>query len=355
MFDGSKIKCVIIEKGEQYHDKHEHSNAKSYKKLNNTEQKITPEFIIKRVKSAGIAGMGGAGFPSHIKLMSSSDKKIDTVLINGAECEPYITADDRVMQEKTEELYRGLELIRIAVNAEKGLIACENNKPQALKQLRKHSGKFENLDCVALESRYPHGAEKHLIKAVLDREVPRRGLPMDVGVVVNNVQTSVAIAEAVDLAKPLIERVITVSGRGLVSPANLRVPVGTTVSDILDYCGGIDTENYLPVMGGPMTGFKIEDKQIPITKTNYGLVILSEKEYKESESRVCIRCGKCVDACPVYITPNRITDFINNNMYDEAEELGLSDCIECGACAFVCPSKRPLLRWLQEGKAALNE
>ncbi|MFW6270860.1 MAG: electron transport complex subunit RsxC [Bacillota bacterium] len=319
------------------------------------ESKITPELVRERVEKAGVAGMGGACFPTHVKLNPPSDKPIDTVIINGAECEPYITVDDRLMQEKAEELYQGLELIRITVGAEKGIVACEVNKPKALEILQEEAEKWQKLEAVPLDTRYPHGAEKHLIKAVLNREVPLRKLPMDVEVVVNNVQTAIAIKKAVYDGKPLISRVTTVSGRGVKSPKNLNIPFGTTVQDVMDYCGGVDTDRFIVIIGGPMTGFQIDNYTIPVDKGTTGIIILNENEYEDSETRVCIRCGKCVNVCPMYLTPNRIVDYVNNDMYSEADIIGINDCIECGACAFACPSKRPLLRWIREGKAALNE
>ncbi len=349
-FEDTTVKSIIIEK-----DDDSQQEIETMEKVSEEELEENPLLVKEIVRKAGIVGMGGAGFPTHVKLVPPPEKPINTILINGAECEPYMTVDDRLMREETEKLFRGLDLIRKAVGAEKGIVGCEANKPEALKQLRKEAKNWDYLEADALDTRYPHGAEKHLIQAILNREVPVKGLPMDVGVIVNNVQTAVAIAEAVDNGKNLIERVITVSGRGLAKPANLKVPVGTTIKDIIDYCGGIQIEENIPVLGGPMTGYKIEDQTIPVTKTSIGIVILSREEYDESETRVCIRCGKCVDVCPVYITPNRITDFINRGMYDEAERLNNEDCIECGACAFTCPSKRPLLRWLRKGKAVLQQ
>ena len=349
MFGASRVTSVVIERKQAGKDSIDFAE-----KIISGETDESPQSVRNITRRAGIAGMGGAGFPTHIKLNPPEDKEVNTVLINGAECEPYLTVDDRLMQEETERLFRGLELIRTTVDAKRGIIGCEANKPLALEAMQQEAQNWEKLTAVPLDTRYPHGAEKHLIKAVLDREVPLRGLPMDVGVVVNNVQTAIAITRAVEEGIPLIERVITVSGRGLSKQANVRVPIGTRIKDVIAYCGGIADEDYIPVIGGPMTGYRIDNLDIPVLKTTTGLVVLSREEFQESETRVCIRCGKCVDVCPMFITPNRICDYINNEMYEEADAIGLQDCIECGACAFACPSKRPLLRWLRKGKAVLK-
>ncbi|SDL63339.1 electron transport complex subunit RsxC [Halarsenatibacter silvermanii] len=344
--DDSMINCMVIENQGQSHDEMTLEPEYSFDELDK-------EKIVNRVKNAGIVGLGGACFPTHVKLSPPDDKPIDTVIINGAECEPYLTVDDRLMREKTELLFQGLQLIMKASGAEKGIVSSEINKPKAVEAIREEAENWDNLDGVPLDTRYPHGAEKHLIKAVLDREVPRRGLPMDVGVIVNNVQTTTKIAEALYRGRTLIDRVLTVSGRALQDQKNLAVPVGTPIKDVIDYCGGTETENYYTIMGGPMTGKRVEKMQIPVGKGT-SLVVLSEEEYNDPEKRVCIKCGKCVDVCPMYLPPNRITAFVNNEMYKEAEIAGLNDCIECGACAFVCPAKRPLVRWIQRGKAAAD-
>ncbi len=343
--DGSEINCLLIENTGQ-------NNSEILLDRDFDPQNPEPEDIVNIVREAGIVGLGGACFPTHIKLAPPEDKPIDTIIINGAECEPYLTVDDRLMQEKTNTLFKGLELILQAVNAEKGIVASEINKPEAIKAIRAEAENWDNLEGVPLDTRYPHGAEKHLIKAVLNREVPRRGLPMDVGIIVNNVQTAVKIAEAFYEGRSLVDRVITVSGRGLEKQMNLVVPIGTSLQDVIDFAGGIAVEDYYTIVGGPMTGKRVNNHKVPVAKGTSGIVVLSREEYSDAETRVCIRCGKCVDVCPMYLPPNRITAFVNNEMYEEAEIAGLNDCIECGACAFVCPAKRPLLRWIQRGKAA---
>ncbi len=345
--DGSMIDCMIIENEGQ--DNEEKLLSPIYKR-----EELSSDKIVERVKKAGIVGLGGACFPTHVKLTPPDDKPIDTVIINGAECEPYLTVDDRLMQEKTDILFEGLEMIMMSSGAEKGIVSSEINKPKAVEAIREEAENWEDLSGVPLDTRYPHGAEKHLIKAVLNREVPRRGLPMDVGVIVNNVQTTTKIAEAVYKGRTLIDRVITVSGRAIEEPKNLLVPVGASMEDVINYCGGPAEDKFYTIMGGPMTGKRVESLKVPVGKGTSGIVLLTEEEYSDPEKRVCIKCGKCVDVCPMYLPPNRITAFVNSEMYDEAEIAGLHDCIECGACAFVCPAKRPLLRWIQRGKAAAD-
>ena len=345
---GSKSEAIIIKRDKSAKFKRPDFNLKSKKEK-------SAEEIKEIIKDSGIIGMGGAGFPTHIKLSPPADKPIDTVIINGSESEPYVAVDDRTIQEKTAKIFRGLELIKKVVGAENGLIVSEDNKDKAIEKLGTEAKNWPELDYQIVDSTYPHGAEKKLIEACLNREIPEGELPMEVGVVVNNVQTAVAIAEAVDEEQPVVDRIVSVSGHGIKSPKNLIVPIGTPIKELIDYCGGLVSEDSVLIIGGTMTGFRAESTEIPITKTGFGIIVLSQAEYKEYESRVCIRCAKCVDACPVYITPNRITDFINNDYLEEAEALSLASCIECGSCAYVCPAGRPLLRWLREGKARLRE
>ena len=336
--------CILIEK-----DKEEVELEKE-----EIDRKLLPEVetIRKRVEAAGIIGMGGAGFPTHVKLSPPPEMEIDTVIINGAECEPFLTVDHRLLLEEYEDLFRGLELIKKAVGAENGIIAIELNKKDAIEKLQQKAADWPGIEVQALDTRYPHGAEKHLIKAVLDREVPKGELPMAVNVVVNNVQTAVKIARAVDFEEAVIDRVLTVSGEALKTPSNLRVPIGTSIQDVVEFCGGPkDKEDYQIIVGGPMTGINIDDWTIPVTKGTSGVVLITAEEYADSETRPCIRCGRCGEVCPMYLAPNRITAFINNDLLERSLEVGLMDCIECGACAYICPSKRPLVRWLKRGKA----
>ncbi|MFW6268434.1 MAG: electron transport complex subunit RsxC [Bacillota bacterium] len=343
MPERGEMECILIKKDDKKQNLNNFEIAKN--------EDITPEIIRERVEKAGVVGLGGACFPTHVKLNPPEEKEIDTVIINGAECEPFLTVDHRLLLEEYTALFRGLQLIKNAVGAQKGIIAIEVNKQDAIDKLQEKITDWPDLEVTPLDTRYPHGAEKHLIKAVLDREVPLGELPMEVGVVVNNVQTAIKIARAVDEGSPLISRVITVSGDALKKPTNLEVPIGTSIKDVIEYCGGASTDKFQVVVGGPMTGINADNTSTPITKGTSGVVLIPADEYSDSEKRACIRCGKCVDVCPMYLSPNRICDFVNNDLIDQAVNIGLMDCIECGACAYVCPSKRPLVRWIKRGKA----
>ncbi len=350
MIDHSATECVIIQRSNAA-DQAEPGAGAAVPVKGPGDAVPEPDEVCKRVEEAGIVGMGGAAFPTHVKLRVKKDTPIDSIIINGAECEPYITTDDRLMQERTADLYRGLDIIRQTVGAQKGYVACEINKPAAIKAITEEAERWPQLEAVRLDTRYPHGAEKHLIKAVLDREVPIRQLPMAVGVIVNNVQTAIAITEAVDYAIPLTRRVLTVSGSVVNQPGNFSVPVGTPLRDLVTAVGGPTEDDYRLVVGGPMTGMLTDDYDIPVTKSTSGIVLIRPGEYADRSAEVCIRCGRCVSVCPMYLQPNRITIFVHNEMIEEAEEFGVNDCILCGACSFVCPSRRPLLQWLREGKA----
>jgi len=338
-------RCILIE--------NDNSEAAAENEIN-IDRSILPEveIIREKVEKAGVIGMGGAGFPTHIKLSPPESMDIDTVIINGAECEPFLTVDHRLLLEEYEDLFRGLELIKKAVGAKNGIVAIELNKKDAIEKLQQKAADWPGIKVQALDTRYPHGAEKHLIKAVLNREVPKGELPMAVNVVVNNVQTAVKIARAVDFEEAVIDRVLTVSGEALKTPSNVKVPIGTSLQDVIEFCGGPrDKEDFQIIVGGPMTGINVDDAEIPVVKGTSGIVLITAKEFAASESRPCIRCGRCGEVCPMYLAPNRITAFINNDLLDRSVDVGLLDCIECGACAYICPSKRPLVRWIKRGKA----
>jgi len=321
----------------------------------NDYQNLNSADIKDKIKNAGICGMGGAGFPTHVKLSPPDDKPIDTVIINGVECEPYLTADHRLMLEKVDEIITGLKIIMKTVNAKQGMIGIEVNKPDAIKLMRSKLIKEKDIKVIPLKLRYPQGAEKQLIYAATKRKVPAGGLPMDIGVVVQNVGTAHSIYEAVKYEKPLIERITTITGKIVKSPKNLKVPIGSLISDMLDYCGGTKEEIGKLISGGPMMGFALSEIETPITKTSSGILFMGKDAVDESEEKACLRCGRCVDACPMKLTPTFIADAVKNQAYEEAKKLGCMDCMECGSCAYVCPSHISLVQWIKLGKLEISK
>jgi len=304
---------------------------------------LEPEEIRMRVREAGVVGLGGAAFPTAVKL--SPPKSIDTVILNGCECEPYLTADHRIMLERPEDCILGLILVLRAVGAERGIIGVEANKPDAIEALRKAAdGKVE---VVPLKVKYPQGAEKMLIKALLDREVPSGGLPMDVGVVVQNVGTAVAITEAVRDGKPLIERVVTVTGE-VRRPGNYLVPIGTPFSWVLEAAGGLSESASRVVMGGPMMGIAQRTLDVPVVKGTSGILALAEDI--PPEEGTCIRCARCVDHCPMGLMPTLFVKLAKGERWDLLRDAHIMDCIECGSCAYVCPARIPIVHYIKLGK-----
>ena len=308
---------------------------------------LSPEEIRHLVQEAGIVGLGGAAFPTAVKLSPPKDKPIDTVIINGCECEPLLTADYRLMLEYPECILKGAELIRIATSAQKIIIGIEDNKKDAFNLLRQKL-KINSIELALLKTKYPQGAEKNLIYALLGREVPRGGLPFDVGVVVQNVATTKAIWEAVSQGKPLYERVITVSGEGIREPKNLLVRIGTPFKTAIDYCGGLKEGVNLLVMGGPMMGVAQWTLEMPIIKGTSGL--LAWPFSGPPREFPCIGCGRCLDHCPMNLAPTRLVKLVQFNHLGEAEDWGILDCVECGCCQYSCPAKIPLVHWIKQGK-----
>ena len=318
---------------------------------------LNPEEIRKIVREAGIVGLGGAAFPTHVKLTPPQEKKIDTILINGCECEPYITADHRIMLERAEDVVFGSLAVAKACNAEKIVIGVENNKPNALTRLKTEIRKINanNIDVVELETKYPQGGEKMLIKAVLDREVPSRGLPMDVGVVVANVGSCVAIAEAIKFNTSLTKRVVTVTGSGVKEPQNLMVRIGTPFSEVIEQCGGLTQVAAKIVMGGPMMGITQYTLDVPVVKATSCILVLSPTEIHEKKLYPCVKCAKCVDHCPMYLVPSRLAAFAENAKYGDFEDWGGQDCIECGCCTYVCPAAIPIVHYVKLAKLKLRQ
>ena len=318
--------------------------------------KLTAKDMKDRIAAAGICGMGGAGFPTHVKLSPPEGKTIDTIILNGVECEPYLTADYRIMLEHTEDIIFGLKILMKIVDATNGVVGIEANKPDAIKLFKNLLKNEKNIKVVGLHLKYPQGAEKQLIYATTKRKVPNKGgLPMDVKVVVQNVGTAIAVYEAVRYKKPLVNRVITVSGRIVKNPKNIKARIGTFYSDLLEYCDGTTEEIGKIISGGPMMGFAIPSLETPMTKGSSGLLLFDKKEaYKEKEN-VCLRCGHCVDICPMNLVPSLIAHHVRNDDWDSAEKFGVMDCIKCGSCAYVCPSNIKLIQWIDIGKIKVSE
>ncbi|MFQ5952826.1 MAG: electron transport complex subunit RsxC [Candidatus Omnitrophota bacterium] len=321
---------------------------------------LTPQDIIERVKNAGVVGMGGAAFPTHVKLDVPEGKKIETLIINGAECEPYLTCDHSLMTRSTHEILKGVALIAKVLKPKEIFIAIEDNKKAALfafeKAIKKEKlPELSNLELILLETKYPQGGEKQLIKAIAKREVPPEKLPLDIGFLVQNVGTAKAIYDAVCLDKPLTERVITISGDCMHRPGNYVVKLGTTIKDIADRYG---LEFFRApkkiIVGGPMMGFAQHDPDVPIVKGTTGILFLSEHDAKEFEEEKCIRCAKCVDVCPVNLSPTEIIKNVQKENWDSVEQFYIVDCIECGACAYACPARIPLVQYIKEGKFILQ-
>ncbi len=313
-----------------------------------------PKDLLQKIKDAGIVGVGGAGFPTHTKLSPPPDAKVDTLVLNGAECEPYLTTDHRVMLEKPDEVIEGTKILLHVLGIKEAHIGIEANKNDAIDALRKTLEKHKldglKISVDALQVKYPQGSEKQLIESVTGRKVPGGGLPFDVGVIVQNVGTTKAVYDAVVLNKPLYEKVVTFSGKGIARPANLQVRIGTRIRDIVSYLGGTKTNLAKIILGGPMMGFAVSSLDIPVTKTTSGVLFLSQDEIDDSSYGPCIRCGWCIEACPMGLSPNEIGLYVEAGRAADTAPFGVFDCFECGSCAFVCPSKRPLVQFIRLAK-----
>ena len=316
---------------------------------------LSPKEIVQAVQHGGLVGLGGAAFPTHVKLSPPADKHLDAILINGCECEPYLTTDHRTMVDFPERVHEGVRIMMRALGVDRALIGIENNKPDAVERMRETAPTDIQVEILPLTVKYPQGAEKMLIKALLDREVPSGGLPMDVGVIVQNVASVATIAEIFDTGLPLIERIITVTGPGVRKPANLIVPVGTRIGDLLDACGGLTDDTVELVSGGPMMGAAIASLDVPVTKGTTGIIALRAEDVKRQEQHPCIRCGHCLDACPVFLNPQILGKLAMHGRDDEmAGEHHLWDCMLCGCCSYVCPSNIPLSQLFAASRTALR-
>ncbi len=317
-------------------------------------QSLSLEDFISAVQMAGIVGMGGAAFPSHVKLSVPDGARIRHLLVNGAECEPYLTNDHRLMLERPEALLEGAEIMRQKLGAEDIVIGVEINKPDAIAMLRRHIEPGQPVRVVPLKVKYPQGAEKMMIKSVFGTEVPAGQLPRDVEVNVNNVGTIVAIADFFLRGMPLIERVVTVAGPGVTYPANLIVPLGTSVRDVVRFCGGLRGGTREIIMGGPMMGRPIASLDVPVLKGCSGVLVFTETETARRKEYPCIRCGRCLEACPYFLNPSRFARLSRARMFDEMKEIHLFDCVECGSCTFACPSNIPIVQLIRTAKDDLT-
>jgi electron transport complex protein RnfC len=347
---GYKQNCVIIDvDGDEWSESIDRSSEL------NSNIDIPAEEIRAKVLANGIVGLGGATFPTHVKLSVPPGKTCKYLVINAVECEPYLTADHQLMLEKADEIMVGCKLIQKAIGAEKVLIGIENNKPDAIAHMTEIAKKYGQIEVYALKVMYPQGGEKQLIKAILNREVPSGGLPIDVGCVVQNVGTAFAVYEAVQKNKPLFERVVTVTGKSVAKPSNIMARIGTPINMLIAAAGGLPEDTGKIVNGGPMMGKSVSTDTVPVTKGTSGVLIFPENSASRPEHFNCIRCGRCVSVCPMGIEPYLVKNMAVVKMYEELQKERVLDCIECGSCAYTCPAGEPLLDYIRLGKANLNK
>ncbi len=304
----------------------------------------------------GIVGMGGATFPTHVKITPPPWKKVEYVILNGAECEPFLTCDDRIMRERPAGIVTGLRLLMKATGAARGYVGIEHNKPAAIASMEKACSGFDDIEVKRVKTKYPQGAEKQLIDSILGRKVPNGGLPLDVGVVVHNVGTAYALYDAVVNGRPLVERAVTVSGGGMKGTANFIARVGDTFENLIARAGGAKDNAAEVISGGPMMGFsQFTVKDLPVTKGTSGILVFEEGEIADQPAANCISCASCVDVCPMKLLPARLVALVKNGRYGESGDMNLMACIECGSCAFVCPAKIPIVQYVRLGKTSLRK
>ena len=317
---------------------------------------LTRDELIRSIQIAGIVGMGGAAFPAHVKFSLKPDQSVRILMLNGCECEPFLTCDHRVMLEQAEALLDGTMILAGFLHPERIAIAVEANKADAIKVLRQEVARQGiPVEVIPLEVKYPQGAEKMMISAILGEEVPSGKLPIDVGAMVSNVGTAVAISEYFRTGKPLMERVVTVSGTALARPTNVLVPIGTPMQAVVDFCGGITHPEPRILLGGPMMGMVQKNLDVPVMKGTSGILVLTDREVVDPVTYSCIRCGRCVDACPIFLNPARLGLLARKGLWLEMEEQHVMDCFECGSCSFICPSAIPLVQSFRVAKGLLRE
>ena len=345
--DFGEAKSIVIES--------DGKDEKGYNLKERDYRSLSSDEIRKIIKDSGIVGLGGASFPTYVKFTIPEDKHIDSFIINLCECEPYLTVDYRIALEMPDEIFKGIEVVLKILNIESAYIAIEDNKQEAIDVLNEKAKAYPQVKVVVLRTKYPQGEEKQLIRAVLKRVVPKGKLPLDVGVVVDNVQTVLAIYEAVLFNKPLYERIITVTGEAIKEPKNLRVRIGTPLHHIIKECGGITSDEVEIIFGGPMMGTAVDNLEVPILAGTSGVLVLPKRKIDLQTESPCIRCGRCVEVCPMRLLPTEINKAVENKQWDFLDELNISECIECGSCAYICPSKIPLVKRIKEGKEVLTK
>ncbi len=344
---GNMVNSIIVENDGEYEELEMEGIA--------NHQKLSKEELLNIIKEAGIVGLGGAGFPTHIKLNPPADKKIDTVLINASECEPYLTTDHRAMLEETEKFVMGLSIMLQLFPGARGIIGIEGNKLDAVAKLKKEAAKYQNITVQVLKPKYPQGCEKQLITACTGREVPSGKLPADCGCIVNNVDTVIAIHRAVKRGRPLMRKIVTISGGCVKNPGNYKVRLGMTVGEFIETVGGLKEEPYKIIVGGPMMGVTIFDLNIPMIKTTSAILCFNEKEGILPKEKNCIRCGRCVSHCPIGLMPLELNRFVLQGDMDGFKAFNGMDCIECGSCSYICPSKRHLAQSIRSTRRKLME
>jgi electron transport complex protein RnfC len=315
---------------------------------------VPEEQLSEEISKAGIVGLGGAAFPSHVKLRPPEDQPVDVLMVNGCECEPYLTSDHRVMLERPEQVFQGVRIVLRALGISRAVIGIEANKPDAIEVMREMAPDDLDIRVQPLQVKYPQGAEKMLIKAVTGREVPSGKLPSAIGALVQNVATTASVAQVFESGQPLIERIMTVSGRGIRQPGNWVIPFGTKLGDVITACGGFTEDASEIVFGGPMMGQSQASLDVPVLKATGGILVLSQDECKRQEILPCIRCGKCLEACPVFLNPQLMGALARVDRYEEMVENNLNDCMLCGCCSFVCPSNIPLSQLFAMSKIQLS-
>lgn len=346
--NGTETQAVFIEMEGEFKRLGRKKEGKSW-------QDLSSKQILEKIAEKGVVGLGGATFPAHVKYTLPEGAKAEYLIINGAECEPYLTADDHLMKKKAREIIEGIQIIRSVIKPEKCVIGIENNKPEAIAVFKKEiNNSLLDIDVVDLQLRYPQGDEKMLIQAITGREVPSGRLPIDIGVVVSNVGTLYSIYEAVVFDKPVIERLVTISGGGVKKPQTLRVRIGTPIKDVIEECGGLNKKTERIIAGGPMMGFSLYDLETPVIKGTSGILALTAGEVKKGQETNCIACGRCVEACPVGLEPTLLYKYIDHQNVDAAKEHGVLDCRECGCCGYVCPARLQLVQGMRLGKRILR-